>query len=124
MSRQVAAFIGIFAGIVAIVAAALWFFFGRGPSTDDVAEFVQKGMQNHLATDPKYSKYALEVRDVSLVPTTGNEYKGVAEVYWHRDRAVHNVAITVVYDGSQGIWQTERGSFLFLFGSPADQPVP
>lgn len=97
--------------LAAIIAGGVYYV-TAGPSTDDVATFVKKDMQGHFDTDPKMAKYAMTVGRVDLIHTSGVEYKGIATV--RAKGTDHNVAITVTYDGDKGMWQAERGAFLFL----------
>lgn len=110
------AIIGIAFGVVMLVAIIAWgvYYFTRGPSEEDVAAFVKTDMQGYFDSDPQMAKYhfPITVRRVDLIHTSGTEYKGIATV--RAKGADHNVAITVNYDGEKGMWQADRGAFLFL----------
>ncbi|NOQ62864.1 hypothetical protein, partial [Mycolicibacterium fortuitum] len=75
---------------------------------------VKKDMQGYFNTDPKMSKYVMTVDRVDLIKTSDTEYKGMAVV--RAKGADHNVPVTVTYDGDndKGMWQADRGAFLFL----------
>ena len=99
--------------LLAAIAGGVYYF-NRGPSTDDVAAFVKKDMQGYFDSDPKMAKYAMTVSRVDLIKTSDIEYKGMAVV--RAKGSDHNVPVTVTYDGDndKGMWQADRGAFLFL----------
>ncbi|OBB15086.1 hypothetical protein A5761_15220 [Mycolicibacterium setense] len=110
--KEAIAAITVAAVILAAAIAGGVYYFNRGPSTEDVAAFVKGDMQGYFNSDPKMVKYHLTVDRVDLVHTSDTEYKGIATV--RANSTNHNVAITVNYDGDKGMWQAERGAFLFL----------
>lgn len=112
--KAAVAAIAVAALILAAIVGGCIYYFNRGPSTDDVAAFVKKDMQGYFNTDPKMSKYVMTVDRVDLIKTSDTEYKGMAIV--RAKGADHNVPVTVTYDGDndKGMWQADRGAFLFL----------
>lgn len=112
--KAAVAAIAVAALILAAIVGGGIYYFNRGPSTDDVAAFVKKDMQGYFNTDPKMSKYVMTVDRVDLIKTSDTEYKGMAVV--RAKGADHNVPVTVTYDGDndKGMWQADRGAFLFL----------
>lgn len=89
-----------------------------GASTDDVEEWVKKDLQSYVSTDRDLARYYITVTDVSLVEAGDNEYKGIATVRTARRGDEHKIPLAVTYDGGEGIWQAERGAFLFLMDEP------
>lgn len=47
-----------------------------------------------------------------------NQYKGIATVRTARRLDEHKVGLTVTYDGDSGVWETDRGAFLFVIDQP------
>lgn len=111
--RYILQSVSIFGVLIAIgIGAYMWF--NRGPSEDEVAAWVKTDIQNYLWNDPTYGKYQPRVTDVSLIKKTDVEYAGIAKVRAGYSGTDHNVAITVTYNGDKGMWEAERGAFLFL----------
>lgn len=106
--------IAVTIAVLAIGGAVYWFFFTD--DTDDVAANVKGNMQSYFNSNPEVSKYNITVKDVALVEASGNEYNGIATLRTARGGEDHKVPITVTWDGKNGIWQTERGSMMFLMG--------
>jgi hypothetical protein len=70
-------------------------------------------MQEKFDSDPKFSKYHIQVEKVGLIKESGNKYNGIATVRTLRS-SDHEVAIEVTADESNMMWQAQPGAFLFL----------
>lgn len=87
--------------------------------SDSAAATVRKSMQHDLDNDPNLGKLGLKVVDVKLVNKSGNEYRGIATVET-RDGAAHDVPVDVTADGTNVLWETPPGAFIFA----REQPPP
>lgn len=96
---------------------------GCGTSVEDIEETTKADVQSYLRTDGKLAPYGLTVLSVDLVNSSGNEYTGFAKIQT-RSYETHQVPITVVHDGDEGMWQIERGGFLFLMNEPSSGSSP
>ncbi|MDA0251820.1 MAG: DUF2510 domain-containing protein [Actinomycetota bacterium] len=83
-----------------------------------LAAQVKKSMQRDLDKDPELGKLDLRVVDVTLVNKSGNEFKGIATVR-EPGGETHDVPVDVTADGTNLLWETPPGAFIF-----AQQPPP
>lgn len=83
-----------------------------GPDMTALTQQVKQSMQGKLSTDPNFEPLKLTVRAVQLVHSQGNDYKGIATVETHKGTQ-RDVAVAVTFDGTNMVWQTEDGAFLW-----------
>jgi DNA-binding protein YbaB len=86
---------------------------GCQPSTESVEQDVQTLMQTTYDTDATLKKYHLVASKVVVVHAEGNKYSGVATVTM--DGKEHSVSLTVVDDGKNLIYESDKDAFGFLF---------
>lgn len=95
---------------------------GGGVDIDAMERQTQQDLQNYVETDSTLSKYAITVYEVTLVHEADNRYVGYARLS-ARSGKPHQVAVTVIRDGDRGMWQTDRGAWLWLMDEkPASKP--
>lgn len=83
----------------------------------DAAEYVKTSLQDEIRAK-YYSEYGvLQVRKVTLIRESDHKFTGTAMV-WSPHSGEHSVSIDVTADGENVMWETERGSFVWL----ADEP--
>ena len=111
--------------VTAGVALTVWLVWFSGPSTEDIEKWAERDVASYMLTDPKLSKYSLDVVGVTLLHSDGNKYEGLVTVETRSGEA-HKVPITVTYDDErdQGMWQIERGGMLFLIDEPNPSSSP
>jgi len=80
---------------------------------EQLTRSVQQALQEKFDNDPKFSKYHVRVEKVGLIKESGNKYDGIATVRTP-GLSDHQVSIDVIADGSNMMWQTQPGAFLFL----------
>lgn len=103
-----------------VVVAAVWFGWSQWSAhqervkTERLVEFVKASMQEKFNTDTDLKGYSLNVKDVTLVHKSGNEYAGFATVSSYKLPSDHKVAIEVIDDNSGGMWRAEPGALMFL----------
>ena len=70
-----------------------------------------KSFQETMDEDPEFSEYGIIAKEVSLVKKVGNEYAGLVDIeYKGKPR---KISITATIDGSNVIWETKPGQFVF-----------
>lgn len=82
------------------------------PSKDEVAAQAKVSMQQKLDTDETLSRYSLKVESITIVEEAKNKYKGMAGVRY--EGSIKNVAIDIVADGEDLIWQASPMAFAFV----------
>jgi len=98
-------------GAAVIVFTAL-FIAGCSPSSQDIGETVKVSMQQKFDSDAQFKKWHLQVRSVQAVKQDGNRYQGVAAVVYKGTS--HDVPVDITADGSNVIWKTDPGGFVFV----------
>jgi hypothetical protein len=103
----------------AVVLVAGWFAWHQytahqeAAKTEHLNQSVKQSMQERFDSDPKFSKYHIQVEKVQLIKESGNKYNGIATVRTLRS-SDHEVAIEVTADESNMMWQAQPGALMFL----------
>lgn len=97
--------------LLAILAVSL-VLSGCGPSLKDVESQARESMQNYMDTDASMSGYSVKVDAVEAIKENGNTYRGIARVQVGGEE--YPVSVSIVADGDNLMWSTERGAFMFL----------
>jgi hypothetical protein len=90
-------------------------------SLTELAAQVEKSMQRDLDRDPELGKLDLRVVDITLVKKSDNEFKGIATVRTP-DGETHDVPVDVTADGTNLLWETPPGAFIFAKKQPPPPP--
>jgi VCBS repeat-containing protein len=93
-----------------VLAAAL--LIGCGQSTDQIGETVKTSMQYKFDSDSQFKQWHLSVTSVQVLKQGENRYRGIATVM--HDGESHDVPVEITADGSNVMWQTPPGSFMFV----------
>jgi hypothetical protein len=100
-----------FRGLMIIVFTAS-LLIGCGLTNDQISETVKTSMQHSFDSDAQFKEYHLTVSKVQVVNESGNKYRGIATVIY--DQESHNVPVEITADGTNVLWQTQQGAFLFI----------
>ena len=109
-----------FAAAVLIVGIAGWFGWSQWTEHQErehiqhLTATVKESMQHKFNSDVDFMEYSLNVKDVSLVHKSGNEYAGFATVSSYKISEDHDISIEVIDDDNGGMWKAEPGAMMFL----------
>ena len=93
-----------------VLAVAL--LIGCGQSTEQIGETVKTSMQQKFDSDAQFKEWHLSVTRVQVLKQSENRYQGMATVIYEGDS--HDVPVEITADGSNVMWQTPSGSFMFV----------
>ena len=96
--------------VLGVLAVAL--LIGCGQSTEKIGEFIKTSMQQKFDSDSQFKKWHLTVTLVQVLKQGENRYQGIATVM-HKGES-HDVPVEITADGSNVMWQTPPGSFMFI----------
>jgi len=101
--------------IILITAMLVMLFFaGCGVSQAKATKIVKASLQKTFISDPQYTEFDLNLKDLQMVKIGNNSYKGTALVdYAGRS---YEVPLIITVDGSKVEWDLEPGAFAFLKG--------
>ena len=95
---------------VAIAIAIL--LVGCGMSDEEIAESTKASMQQTFDIFGELRDAQLTVTDVQVLKRDGNRCQGIAKVI--HDGTTHDVPVDMTVDGSNVLWKTKRGAFMFV----------
>jgi hypothetical protein len=98
--------------VIIVVAIPAILLVQCGLSTKQIAETVKTSMQQKFDSDTQFKQWHLRVTKVQVVKQGGNQYQGMATVI-HEGQS-HDVPIEITADGSNVMWQTQPGAFMFV----------
>jgi hypothetical protein len=85
---------------------------GCGMSEQQIGESTKRSMQQTFDIYAELQDAHLKVTDVRVLKRDGKRYLGVARVI--HDGTIRDVPVQMTVDGSNVLWKTERGAFLFV----------
>jgi hypothetical protein len=88
------------------------FLVGCGMSEQQVSESTKRSMQQTFDIYAELQDAQLKVTDVQVLKRDGNRYQGIAKIV--HEGAIHEVPVEMTVDGSNVLWKTERGAFMFV----------
>lgn len=101
-----------FMAAIAHAPGMLALFAVGGMSTELVAESVKSSMQQKFDSDAGFKQWHLKVKGVHVLEQGDNRYQGMATVV--HDGKVHDVPVDITADGSNVMWTTQPGTFMFV----------
>lgn len=93
--------------------------YNQSPDTDVLAEQVKASMNQTLDTDANFKQYSFDVKSVTVIHASGNEYSGMATVTANGGPE-HQVPITVTAADGKIMWKSEPGAMMFAVQENAE----
>jgi uncharacterized secreted protein with C-terminal beta-propeller domain len=98
--------------VLGVINLVVMIVFGCGISTEQISETVKASMQNTFNSEDRFKEFRLSVTHVQVIKQDNKRYQGIATVI--HDGTAHNVPVEIITDGSNVIWKTDPGAFMFI----------
>lgn len=98
--------------IMVITMLVLLFLVGCGLSEQKISNIVSASLQKSLNSDPQYMELNLKLKEFKIVEQNNNSYQGIATIEYAK--ALHEVHLDIIVDGSKVTWDLKPGSLSFI----------